>query len=202
MKRVILILSVALMTLTNVEATIFDLQSDFSMAANPNGVWSYNGGGSPLGYVPDWNGYGPSWTAGGADLAWTQAPTTTMNSTHNMVVGDVIAHSSDGNSTGGVIRPANVTWTAPADMLVDVEGGTWLAVDYGDRGTVWSIWLNDSLLSDGTITSFTSYNHDNLFDFNSGSGGSNVLSGIAINAGDVLKLQFDKTARWGAISTP
>lgn len=183
-------------------AIIADLQTDYSRTQNPNGAWSYNGGSSPLGYVPNWGSFGPSWTAGGADLAWTQTPYTSTSAQPGLsfVEGDILVHASDGNSTFGVIRPANVTWTSPVNTVVDITGGTWLAVNFGDRGSVWSIWLNNVLLTSGTITSFSAYNHYSPFDFAAGSGGAAALTGISLHQGDVVKLQFDKTSRWGAMN--
>lgn len=182
------------------DSIVADLRRDYSTTANPNGAWSYNGGGSPLGYTAAWNGFGPSWTAGGADLAWTKATYSSHTFQSDWSVGDIVVHGSDGNSTGGQIRPANATWTSTFNGIVNIAGSTWLAFDNHDRGSVWSISLNDRVLSMGTITSFASYGESSPFYFRDGSGGAGALQNIVLHTGDVLKLQFDKTSRWGAMN--
>jgi len=150
--------------------------------------------------VPNWDGFGPSWAAGGADLAWTHAPHSSQRFSTEWVAGDFIVRGSDGNSTPGQIGPHNVTWACPVAGTLDVSGNAWLVYDFGDHGAVWGVSPNGALLTSGTITSFSASKRATTFDIANGSGGPAVLNEIQVQAGNLIKLRFDKSSRWGALN--
>ena len=97
-------------------ATVYDLASDWSTTANPNGPWSLNQGSTPLPLTPNFNFGGsvdidvPAWApsnSGGDFLpAFFQANTTVSG--YDWAPGDIIMHSTD-PINGGSSGIANIT---------------------------------------------------------------------------------------------
>ena len=69
--------------------------------------------------------------------------------------GDVIVHTQD-DANGAGNGPANITWTAPATMLINIDGGLWAGREIG-RGNHWSVWKNGALLTEGDVASGDAY---------------------------------------------
>ena len=187
--------------LPGVEAASFDLAADWSDAANPNGVWSYNGSpGVPItNHVADWDP--GSGTFLGAQPAWAAAAA--PNPGHVPVwlksVGAAAAGvdlpASRVGMHGSETASAGVTWTSPSDGIVDVDGGTWQFVKVGahaSRSMQWDILKNGVLLTSGVIQGSDTFTSASPFDFSAGSGGVLALQNIAVGAGDVITLQYTK----------
>lgn len=190
-------------TLTAV--TVYDLKTDWSDLANPNGPWSHREGNNVLPHVADWQGLSGDFT--GVQPAWARFETGSSNLPPWMKIaspagvptdwqlGDIVTHSTDGfNGIGSGL--SNVIWTSPLNGMIDVSGGTWMVRDIG-RGNHWDISLNGRSLTSGDISSGDAYNRANPFTFVAGSGGPTVLSQIPVVMGDVLRLQFTKTSTAG-----
>jgi hypothetical protein len=173
-------------------AQIFDLNSDWSEISNPNGVWTYRAGDDLMtfdsppitnpGGIPAWvgpDGYLPIWFKyAGADY-------------FDMHTGDVIAHSANDDAEGVF----NILWTAPSAGTIDMTGAAWFAAEEGSqagRSSVWSLWLNGSLLTGGEVASGDAYDRSSPFHFALGSGGAGVLQNVTVAAGDQVKLQVRK----------
>jgi hypothetical protein len=186
-------------------ATTYDLKTDWSDQANPNGPWSYRQGSNVLPHVADWQGLAGDFT--GVQPAWARAETgnTNLPSWFKIVspagipndwqFGDIVTHSTDGfNGVGS--GPSNVIWTSPLNGRIDISGGVWMGRDIG-RGNHWELSLNGTLLSAGDIFSGDSFNRASPFLYTSGSGGPAVLSQVPVVVGDVLQLQITKTSSPG-----
>lgn len=183
-------------------AVVYDLKTDWSDSANPNGPWSYREGNNVLPHVADWQGLSGDFT--GVQPAWARFETGSSNlppwmkiASPNAVsadwqIGDIVTHSTDGfNGIGSGL--SNVIWTSPLNGIIDVSGATWMGRDIG-RGNHWEISLNGTLLTEGDIFSGDSFDRSSPFNFAAGSSGPTVLSQIPVVPGDVLRLQFTKTS--------
>lgn len=61
------------------------------------------------------------------------------------------------------------------------------------RSNQWSLFLNGTLLSQGDLFTGDPYSRANPFEFGSGSGGANAVTGLAVSTGDVLSLAIART---------
>lgn len=183
-------------------AIVFDLKTDWSDFANPNGPWSYRQGNDVLPHVNDWQGLSGDFT--GVQPAWARVETGNANLPAWMKIaspagiptdwqlGDIVTHSTDDfNGVGS--GPSNVIWTSPFNGMIDVSGGVWMGRDIG-RGNHWDISKNGTSLTGGDIFSGDLFNRNNPFLFSAGSGGTVVLNGIPVAVGDVLRLQITRTS--------
>lgn len=170
--------------------TVYDLRTDWSDSANPNGPWTYAHNGTAMaGHgnlgTEAWGTPQPGW--------WSLAPTTVpvwmqaiqTHGGNDWQVGDILAHSP--NNFGY----ADLLWTSPLTGLVDVTGGVWAVRDIG-RSNSWSLHLNNTLLVSGVIGSGDPYSRSSPSFFTAASGGS-VLDNLAVGAGDVLRLRLGNT---------
>jgi hypothetical protein len=146
----LLLLSPSLSTLS--AALVYDLKTDWSDLANPNGPWSYREGTNVLPHVADWQGLSGDFT--GVQPSWARAETGNTNLPPWMKIvspagipndwqfGDIVTHSTDSfNGIGSGL--SNVIWTSPLNGKIDVSGGVWMGRDIG-RGNHWDISLNGS----------------------------------------------------------
>ena len=172
----------------------YSLVDDWSDSSNPNGVWSYNEGDTPLPYnLANWplGAFGPTqtaWTKGNVNPQETYLPgwfksVVDPNSfgyaeTHDWVVGDVVVHTSRNSP------PANVTWTSPITGPYDIEGGLWAGKDIG-RSNDWNLYLDGSLLANGRVYSGDEFSRSNPETFS--------LKGLDIDAGSILMLEVVRT---------
>ncbi len=186
-------------------AAVYDLKTDWSDVANPNGPWSYREGNNLLPHVNDWQGLSGDFT--GVQPAWARNETGNMNLPPWMKIvspagvvndwqfGDIVTHSTD-DFNGIGAGPSNVIWTSPLYGTIDVSGAVWMGRDIG-RGNHWDISLNGISLTGGDIFSGDPYDRADPFDFAAGSGGPAVLSDIPVVIGDVLRLQITRTSEPG-----
>jgi hypothetical protein len=189
-------------------ATIYDLTTDWSDSANPNGPWAYREGANLLPHVPAWQGLSGDFTS--AQPAWARFETGTSNLpcvfrssanvgiTHDWEMGDVICHSTDGfNGLGS--GDANITWTSPVTGTVSVSGAIWMGRDIG-RGNHWSLAVNGSERTAGNVFSGDAYSRATPMEFSAGTGGAAALSAIPVAIGDVIRLTLTRTAAPGDYS--
>ncbi|MBI1369246.1 MAG: PEP-CTERM sorting domain-containing protein [Planctomycetes bacterium] len=184
------------------QAVLFNLKTDWSESANPNGPWSLNEGANALPHVDAWQkmigGWAtdqPGWARSedGSDRLpfWFQS---NGNETfgHDWVTGDIVVHATDpANGAGNGL--ANVTWTAPSAGLIDILGGVYLGRDI-DRSVDWRLRLNGTLLTGGSLFSGDLFDSGEPFEFSAGSGGANAVLALAVSAGDVVTLEFERTS--------
>jgi hypothetical protein len=154
---------------TSANAAVFDLKSDWSNTANPNGVWSYNEGANPLPHqdvlgspycVSDkQSGWGPS---NGRQAPpppflplWFKAvqssPSDSYGNIEDWEAGDIVTHSQD-DGNGKDKGKSNVTFTFPGPNpgFANISGSVWIARDIG-RAVGWALYHNGKLLTEGSL---------------------------------------------------
>lgn len=176
---------------------VADVNADWSDTSNPNAVsfgsWSYRQGSSLLPHVPDWTPLGaspqPAWAPGTASGNFLPAIFKATSAQADWLAGDIVVHTTDA-ANGGANGPANILWTSPFAGTVDVSGAVWSARDI-DRGNDWFVYLNNTLLSSGSVTSASS--RASPIDLATGSGGASALTNISVLAGDTIRLELVRT---------
>lgn len=201
MKKIIWMSALFLLLTSPSFAFTHSLVDDWSNSVNPNGPWSYNEGINPLKYnISSWpiDQLGPNQTAwansnsGGYFLpGWLKGVgNPNPNDLYgycDWLDGDVVVHSTDG-ANGRGYGIANVTWTSPESGIYDIDGGLWITRSLG-RSNDWSLYLDDQLLTSGSIFDGDIYSRSNPNSFN--------LENLNISAGSVLKLEVVKTSGYG-----
>ena len=175
-------------------ATTYNLRTDWSDTANPNGVWAYRAGDVVLPHLPNWGYAGWPFTQSGwgASLPfWFKAVELTPEP-EDWQPGDVVVHTQD-DFNGSGNGPANLTWTSPISGIVAISGGVWMGRDVG-RGNEWRIYVGTNLVSTGNIGSGDPYSRTNPFTFDLGSGGQTALQDIHVAPGDVISLEIVRTS--------
>lgn len=178
-----------------------DLKTDWSNVNNPNGPWTYREGTNALPAVASWQsslgGWGtaqPGWakSENGNDRLpfWFQS-NGSETFTHDFLVGDIVVHSTD-TANGVGSGPGNVIWTSTITGSVAISGGTWIGRDIG-RSNTWSLWKNNTQLTDGIISSGDAFDRANPFLFANGSGGASAISNISVAPGDTLMFMVSTT---------
>lgn len=164
------------------QAQVYDLTNDFSYASNPNGVWSYrDAGGTLLPFVAaratdPWGTPQPSW---GDVPGWFKSNGTELFA-HDWLTGDVITHSD-----------SSVVWTSPGAGTINISGATWATRDIG-RFNDWGIYLNNTLLSSGTIGDGDPFDRSNLENYSVGTGGAAALLNVLVNPGDLVEVRYTR----------
>lgn len=184
-----------LMVCGPLQAAVYDLATDWSDTANPNGVWAlwkspgklftirqtdyFADGSNQVAWADDQ--IGPPEPDGRYHVpAWMKA-----TGTWSLVTpGTIVMHGVDPNVTPG-LSYSSVTWTSPSDGTISIEGGVW----HGglNRPQIWSIRKNGTTLSSGEFNYTDPYTQANPFDFASGSGGAGALNQF-VSTGDVIEL--------------
>lgn len=172
-------------------AQTWDLKTNWSDAANPNGVWSYNANGTAFTqhtnkltsdpFTPDQ----PAWYDG-SYWVWFKS-TATSAPPGEWQNGDVITHTI---SYSGY---TDVTWTSPFAGTIDISGSVWATRDIG-RSNNWSLYKDPAtsatFLTGGTVGSGDAYSRSSPFQFSTGSGGASVLGNIPVTVGSVIQLRL------------
>jgi MYXO-CTERM domain-containing protein len=184
-----------LMAVTSSASTIvYDLQTDWSNSSNPNGPWTYRQGTAALPFQPDLgdacctptDGIGGAWAPGqvsGNFLPfWAQA----VADTPGYLSGDVLVHSVSSPNGNTALGEANVIWTAPTSGVIDITGGLWYAQWALQRSNDFTLTLGATLLAQGTVSFNDIYDRSSPLTF--------ALSGLTVNAGDVLMLTVQRSA--------
>lgn len=184
-------------------AVVFDLKSDWSDTDNPNGVWSVNAGDTPLLPVADlsttgidtWNFPQPGFTGqpifGDITPVWFQARGPLGNGDPEWAVGDIVTHTSR-----SFVPNSNVTWTSDAHGVIDISGNVWATREFG-RTNDWFLFLNDELLTSGTVSSGDPHDRDDPMELEEGSAGPEPLKSILVFPGDEVKLEFEQKFGFG-----
>jgi len=196
-------LTLALRTAVDAPAVIYDLQADWSDVSNPNGVWSLNGGNSNLVPVADlsttgideWDIPQPGFTGqpifGDITPVWFRSTIPLANGNPDFQPGDIVTHTSRPD-----VPNSNVTWTSDLDGLIDIVGSVWATRELG-RSNDWFVYLNDQLLTSGTVSSGDPFDRANPFPLDAGSGGPGPLKNVPVTLDDVVKLEFQQLYGFG-----
>jgi hypothetical protein len=187
------------------KADVYDLLTDWSDTDNPNGPWAYLEGNNPLPHVDSWQSQLGGWTMAQSGWArsengnnrlpfWFQS-NGSENFSPDWLAGDIIVHTHDDvNGVGNGL--AAVTWTSPDGGTITISGAVWNGRNIG-RGNDWRLYLNDQLLTSGHIESGDGHTRDQPFDLATGSGGADVLVDVPVAAGDLVRLELQRTTQPG-----
>jgi hypothetical protein len=182
-----------------------NLTTDWSNSSNPNGVWSYDQGSTPLPFQSNLStgscfssavgitgGYAPGTNMGNSPPclpAMFQATGNAAN-TEDYLTGDIVVHSQD-PSNGAGEGQATIIWTAPASGTITFTGAVWYAHSTVNRSDDFTLSLGANTLASGTVAFDNTYTtvgsgRTNPDDFSSS-------SSIAVNAGDQVDLVIQRT---------
>jgi hypothetical protein len=191
---------------------VADLGADWSDTSNPNtgafGTWSYRQGASLLPHFADNPLLGipaiqPTWapsTAPGHYIpaifkATSDQTGTIITGPVDWLVGDIIVHTTDPfNGIGN--GPANILWTSPVDGTITISGSVFEArVTTGaePRNSSWSLFVNNALVTSGTLIAGDGHDRSNPVPFSAGSGGAAALV-QTVSAGSTVELRLEKLA--------
>jgi hypothetical protein len=183
---------------TVAQAATYDLTSDFSSANNPNGPWSFVYNGSPLGHVdtPTANGNalipaipaagyfstGPNLNDNTPDVLQAAVNGSAAGGTNlDFLAGDVIIHTPNDGSA------LSIVWKAPSAGTVNsFIASAWYAHSAVNRSNNVSYSIAGVLQSGFSTSSGAAFNRNAAGTFSSG--------GFSVNAGDLITLDFVKTA--------
>lgn len=182
----------------------YQLRSDWSEVANPNGPWAFWAGDALLPHVAEWSldpaNLHPGWAFDSTIPFWFRSVSgPAPGSENDWAAGDVVVHTHNpGGPNGPTNGLASLTWTSPVDGTLDVTGGVWEARNLPDlsggvRGNRWNLYLRDELISSGVVTGDDLFDRAHPFDLASGSGGSEAIRNLRVFAGDVLRLALVPT---------
>ncbi|MBI4893834.1 MAG: PEP-CTERM sorting domain-containing protein [Acidobacteria bacterium] len=197
MRRLLLVLFLALAAFWAPcqGAILYDLETDWSFASNPNGAWTYRAGVTPLGWVQaDWGGTTGStfWATtqnGTVPPAWGQVGP--ANAILAAQLGDIVGHSSTNVDT-----PGNVLWTSPGAGLIDISGQAWNAYHAQGRDDSWFLYVNNVLVaSRSSVLGVAEYSA--AANFLNNLAPAQSLNGWAVNAGDTVRFDILRTTELG-----
>jgi hypothetical protein len=187
---------VAAISATPVSA--YDLRTDWSEPANPNGPWSYregsivlphnNGGaGDPIPFPA----YQPSKAPGNFLPAWFKMPNPLPN--FDALAGDIIVHTNDNSNGNLALGNANVLFTAPVAGQYHIFGNLWNASttlapsDFRPRPQDWQILVNGLVQDSGVLDAIPGH-------FTRSSPDTFDLLTVTLNVGGTIELDVFKDA--------
>lgn len=172
---------------------IYDLRSEWSLASNPNGVWSYNQGSTPLPYTQaGWGGISETFwattTSGTLPPAWARIDNSQGVANH-WDLGSVVGHSTTPVAGAGPESLGAVWWTSPAAGVISVSGRAWDAYHYADRDDQWRLFINGIMVAArGSIHYIARNDPEALFANNLEAG--QALDGWVVAAGDSVVFEI------------
>jgi hypothetical protein len=179
-------------TLTVLPAnTIFDINTAFN-GSNPNGSWTFREGNNVLPFVSSWipgafsgpqAAFAMAVSGTGHVPSWFISAATPVFANTDFQAGDVIVHSA---SPG--VGAANVMWTSTVSGSADISGGLWMARNIG-RANSFNLFLNNTLLAQGNVSDGDAFSRANQNSF--------TFNDMAINVGDVVRLEILRTSNAG-----
>lgn len=186
-------------------AATFDLRSDWSLAINPNGVWSYNQGLTPLPYTQfQWGGvagetFWATTASGTTPPAWARIETATpfYSRADHWEIGDIVGHSTTPTSPpGGSETFGNVRWTSPTAGFITISGRAWDAYHYADRNDQWRLYVDGTLVA-SRASVYGIAKSDGAALFINNLLPSQSLNGWAVAAGDTVVFEIESVTRIG-----
>lgn len=179
---------------------MFDLKTDWSETANPNGRWSYLEGSNPLPHVDawqrvlgGWSTFQPGWARsedGSNRLPFWFQSNGTETFSNDSEPGDIVVHTTDG-SNGAGSGLARVQWKSPGPGTVTIFGAVWMVRDIG-RGNTWRLLSGETVLKSGVIQSGDAYSRANPFLLADGDGSVSIFE-RPIGCNENIVLEFERT---------
>jgi len=172
-------------------AVTYDLYTDWSNTANPNGPWAYWEGTTLLPHQsgsPDLPGnfFAPGPASPNFLPAWLKVTDVTIFTPNLNGIG-IYTHSYDPGNGGDYHGESKLTWTSQSPGIISISGMLW----YGFPKTItrsndFSLYLGGTLLDTGTVSylNYVDKDHARLL--------SNT--GLTVNAGDVVSLVIKRTS--------
>jgi hypothetical protein len=170
-------------------ASTYDLESSWG-PNNPNGPWAFLQGATLL-YQSACNFFAPNCPPTDPYLpVWSQV---LLNATPNLPYyepGDVWTHSVDGFNGNPGLGESMLRWTAPFTGTISITGDIWYlhGTCCTDRSNDFFLYLNNTLLTSGTVSGSGPNLHDRtnpiVFSF----------AGDLVKAGDTLTLVVERSA--------
>lgn len=190
----------------------YDLTTGWQNNSNPNGVWSYDQGSTPLPYQSNLGsgscfggssgitgGYAPGINFGNSPpcLPTIFRATGDAANTQDWLAGDVVVHAQD-PSNGAGEGQATIVWTAPVSGTITITGTVWYAASSVQRSDDFTVSLGSDVLNSGTVAYDATYN-------TVGSGRTNPddfsdSTPIFVNAGDQVDTIIQRTS--GSVGAP
>jgi len=171
-----------------VHAATHNLTTDWSDAANPNGVWTYLRAGSAFaGQAANWSGFGPAWVDSG-NPGFGFSPMLLQydgvgSEGIDAVAGDVVGHTNSGDGNSGV-GELSVRFTNPVTGTAQISGKVWDAHITADRDQDWQLFINDVLQTSGTVVGDGTEGRDLAETF--------LLAAIGLDIGDTVELRLSR----------
>ncbi len=180
----------ALVSPVGTAAVIYDLAADWSTTDNPNGPWSYLNGTALLPNQPT--------TCCGLPVAPSFAPSH-VSGTFLPVFGqatpgaDIYVHSYDPFNGQAAQGEAVLAWTAPISGLADVSGYFYYSQIPYQRSNDLTVRLGSTVLSTAVLSYLVHQDAANRWEFS--------FNNLAVNAGDMLTVMFQRSAGQSAGSS-
>jgi len=186
------LLVLALVAATSAQASVYDLNADWSDLANPNGAWRLDKNIS----TPFTISQGDYWSNGTNQKAWADEPfqqnahvpfwmKATVTTGLDYLIGDVVMHGAVPWRTGSADTSAVLV--SPEAGIAIISGSTWETRDIGRR-MEWQLLKNGVVFSDGMLLPGQT-SRANPFLFSDGSGGIGAMAQF-VAIGDRLELRM------------
>src|SRR5262245_59703540 len=94
---------------------------------------------------------------------------------------------------------AGLTWTSPVAGTATISGDLWLGSPQLGRDIDWSIQLNGTIITDGTLHHNDPFNSSSPYSFANGSGGVAALT-FVVSVGDVVNLEIVRASTFGTFT--
>jgi len=169
--------------LSSQAAVVYDLETDWSDAANPNGVWSLKKNHVDL-FTINQSDY---FQNASGQKAWADHPSPQAAHVPFWMKGSsgqVTAHGAELDRTGSDYTA--VVWTSPLGGEIQIDGALW-PLGVSGRIMRWQLLVDGALVSQGDLVANGAYDVNNPFDLSGGSGGPGVLTQL-VEIGDEIEL--------------
>jgi hypothetical protein len=188
--------------------SVYNVNTDWSDTDNPNGVWSYNYGNSPIPVHQTFFWGGAGWGIydfGEASLLkGNPIPTgtpdpfgSTTPAVHDWLPGDVMMHAIS-IPYGGDTTFINVRWTSPGDGTIDITGRAWdgMIQPYVDRDVAWALLVGGQTIAEH-LSTVGVFRGDAAAQFGNNLLPGKSLTGIPVLTGDIVEFRLMTDTYYG-----
>jgi hypothetical protein len=195
-------------TASAIVGTVYNLNTDWSDTSNPNGVWSYNYGNSPIPVHQTffWGGAGWGTFSFGEAAALKGNPIATGTpdpfggttpAVHDWLPGDVMM-AAISIPYGGDTTFINARWTSPGSGTIDITGRAWdgMIEGYGDRDVAWALLVGGQTIAQHLSTVHV-FRGDGAAQFANNLLPGKTLTGIPVNPGDIVEFRLMTDTYYG-----
>jgi len=108
---------------------------------------------------------------------------------------DVVLHALS-LPYGGDITFVNITWTSPADGIIEISGRAWDAAIFADRDVSWSLIVGGETFAQRSSTRGI-FRKDKSAKFSANRVGKHPLTNIQVTQGEVVEFRVVTTTYYG-----